>query len=258
MLWEVSQQRHSTSSAFPTISCPWTYWPKSCRAARETIKEAGAVLVGGHTLRDTEIKYGLSVTGVVSPQHLLTNRQAKAGDVLILTKSLGTGFVTTAFKANRCPDDVLSAACESMAQLNAVGRDAALALGAHAVTDITGFGLAGHACEMALASEVTLTLEMSRLPALPGAVELAGAGYRNRAITTNRQFVEPMMKIQGEIDRVRLELAFDAQTSGGLLISIDSDRADPLVQRLRSTGATTACVVGHVDTQQDVQLVLRG
>jgi selenide, water dikinase len=242
---------------FPDDQLPIEVLGDILRGGAEKVKEAGAVVLGGHTLRDTEIKYGLAVTGIVSPPHLLTNRTAQPGDVLVLTKSLGTGFITTAFKAGRCPESVLDAACQSMAQLNDVGRDAARAVAAHAATDITGFGLAGHACEMAVASHVTLVLEIGRLPVLPGAAKLVDARYRNRALTTNRQFVEPRMRLEGPPDKVGIELAFDAQTSGGLLISVESRRSDELVERLRAAGAVTACPVGHVTAQQACALVLR-
>jgi selenide,water dikinase len=223
----------------------------------ERVKLAGAVVVGGHTVRDVEIKYGLSVTGIVTPDKLITNRHARAGDLLVLTKPLGTGFVTTAFKAGRCPPDVISAAVDSMRQLNVVGRDAALEFGAHAATDITGFGLAGHAGEMAQASHVTIALEIGRLPTLPGAEELARRGSKTRASATNRRFAEPHMRIEGHPDETRLEFAFDAQTSGGMLISVEESRGDELVQRVRDQGGQAACVVGQVLPQQDVALIIR-
>jgi len=227
------------------------------RGGSEKVMEAGAVVVGGHTVRDVEIKYGLSVTGVVTPDELLTNQKARPGDVLVLTKPLGTGFVTTAFKAGRCPEDVLSVAVDSMRQLNAVGRDAALHFGATAATDITGFGLAGHAGEMAQASNVTVVLEIARLPTLPGAEELARRGNKTRASATNRRFSEPNMRIEGQPDETRIEFAFDAQTSGGMLISVEESRGEELVQRVREEGGVAACIVGCVLPQEDVPLIIR-
>lgn len=228
------------------------------RGGADRVQQAGAVIAGGHTVRDVEIKYGLSVTGVVEPEGLITNRQARPGDVLVLTKALGTGFITTAFKMNRCPDDVLATAVASMIQLNAVGRDAAASVGAKAATDITGFGLAGHAGEMAQSSGVTVVLDLDRLPILPGAEALARSGNKTRASATNRAFAEPHLRIEGRPDPIRLELAFDAQTSGGLLISVAADKAEELVAHARAAGATSACIVGSVIEQQDVAVVLRG
>ncbi len=227
------------------------------RGGSERVAAAGAVVAGGHTVRDSEIKYGLSVTGVVEPRHLMTNRAARPGEVLVLTKPLGTGFVTTANKAGRCPEEVLQATVASMIQLNTIGRDAAVHLGARAATDITGFGLAGHAIEMADASHVTLVLEPDRLPVLPGVEPLVHARNHTRASGTNRQFAAPQMRIEGQIDPVRLELLFDAQTSGGLLIAIAPDRVDELVQRARAAGAESARRVGSVVEREDVPLVVR-
>lgn len=227
----------------------------------ERVRVAGAVIAGGHTVRDAEIKYGLAVTGVVEPSRLITNRGARPGDLLVLTKPLGTGFVTTAYKAGRCSEEVLATAAASMAALNQAASAAAIAVGAHAVTDITGFGLAGHANEMAQASGVTAVVELSRLPILPGALELVTAANRNRASAGNRAFAQPHTRIEAPSDMAPddalVEIAFDAQTSGGLLVSVSPDRADELVDRARSGGATTATIIGHVVTRQDASLILR-
>ena len=223
----------------------------------DRVRAAGAVIAGGHTVRDSEIKYGLSVTGVVEPERLLTNQNARPGDALVLTKALGTGFVTTAFKAGRCPSDVMAAATTSMIQLNKVGSEAAQAVVAHAATDVTGFGLAGHAIEMAQSSDVSLILELHRLPILPGVDMLVRHGHKTRASATNRNFAEPLSRIEGEVDPIRLEYLFDAQTSGGLLISVAAERAMELVEGARATGAEAAGVVGRVIDKQDVSLVVR-
>lgn len=226
------------------------------RGGADRVQLAGAVIVGGHTVRDIEIKYGMSVTGVVKPQHLMTNRNAKPGDVLVLTKALGTGFITTAFKAGRCPDDALTAAIESMTQLNVIGRDAARQADARSATDITGFGLAIHAAEMAEASRVTVVLELDKLPILIGAASLAKCGNKTRASASNRRFAETLMRVEGQPDPIRMEIAFDAQTSGGLLISVSADKAESVVRDARAAGAHSACVVGYVIERQATSLVL--
>ncbi len=224
----------------------------------DKVLEAGAVIVGGHSVRDAEIKYGLSVTGVVHPDQLLTNAGARPGDLIVLTKALGTGFITTASKAEECPAEILAAAIAGMTQLNRIGRDAALATHAHAATDVTGFGLAGHAGEMARASHVTLCLDVAQFPSLPGAVALGRSGFKTRASQSNRQFLEANLRVESGIDEDRAELAFDAQTSGGLLISVPAEHADALVRRARDAGATTATVIGEVVAQQDdIAVVLR-
>jgi selenide, water dikinase len=226
------------------------------RGGAERVIAAGAVIVGGHTVRDVEIKFGLSVTGVVDPKNLLTNQNAQPGDALVLTKPLGTGFITTAFKAGRCSDDVLNSATDSMSQLNIIGRDAAMSCGGNAVTDITGFGFAGHAGEMAQSSDVTLVIETSRLPLLPGAKELAQQGNKTRASATNRSFSEDFTRIADSVDPLLQEFCFDAQTSGGLLISVPADRAEELVNSARENGAAATCVVGSVTKKQDASLLI--
>jgi selenide,water dikinase len=227
------------------------------RGGAERCQAAGAVIVGGHTVRDTEIKFGMAVTGIIHPQHILTNANARPGDRLVLTKPLGTGFVTTAHRADACPEDVLKAACASMVQLNDIGRDAMVEAGAHAATDITGFGLAGHAYEMAEGSHTTIVIELSRLPLLPGAERLARKPYLTRASATNASYVAPGLRIEGEPDAMRLEFFYDAQTSGGLLISVPADRAEALVAAVRARGAASACVIGEVRQRGDAALVGR-
>ena len=227
------------------------------RGGADRVQAAGAVISGGHTVRDTEIKYGLSATGIVHPDNLLTNQKAQPGDRLVLTKALGTGFVTTAFKAQRCPPDVIAHASQSMLMLNAAASAAATAVQAHAATDITGFGLAGHASEMAAASQVTAVLKLTDLPLLPGAEALARQGHQTRASATNRAFADPTTRIEGPADPLLLDFAFDAQTSGGLLISVTADRADELVDRAREGGAVASCVVGEVVARDGPALILR-
>jgi selenide,water dikinase len=223
----------------------------------ERFQAAGAVVIGGHTVRDAEIKFGYAVTGSVHPQRIFTNAGARAGDKLVLTKALGTGFVTTAHKAGSCPDEAFAAACASMIQLNDIGRDAMIEVGAHAATDITGFGLAGHAFEMAEGSGLTLVFELSRLPLLPATQELARRPYLTRASKTNREYVESGLRVEGKVDPTRLEFLYDAQTSGGLLISVPAERAEDLVKTVQARGGIAACVVGEVTERNEAALVLR-
>jgi selenide,water dikinase len=227
------------------------------RGGAERVQQAGAVIAGGHTVRDTEIKYGLSVTGVVEPDKLLTNRGAQPGDVLVLTKPLGTGFVTTAFKANRCPKEIIAGASRSMATLNKAASEAAIAVSAHAATDITGFGLAGHAGEMAESSGVTIALDLDKLPLLEGAEQLAAQGNRTRASSSNRGFSESSLRIDGRPDPILLEFVFDAQTSGGLLIACPTEHVEELIETARKGGADTSCAVGAVIKKEDVSVILR-
>jgi selenide,water dikinase len=227
------------------------------RGGEERCRSAGAVIVGGHTVRDSEIKFGYAVTGVIHPKRILSNAAARPGDKLVLTKALGTGFVATAHKAEACPEEVLQAACASMVQLNDIGKDAMLEAEAHAATDITGFGLAGHAYEMADGSQATLVIELDRLPLLPGAEKLAHKPYVTRASGTNAAYVQPFLHIDDKLDPVRLEFFYDAQTSGGLLISVAADKAAALVEDLHKRGAVSACIIGEVIAKQEAALILK-
>jgi selenide,water dikinase len=230
---------------------------KIIEGSAERCRVAGCAVVGGHSVRDAEIKFGLSVTGVVHPQRIFTNAAARPGDKLVLTKPLGTGFVTTAHKADACPEDLFQAACTSMVQLNDIGRDVMIEAGAHAATDITGFGLAGHAKEMAEGSKATLVLELSRLPLLPGAEKLAHKPYLTRASATNAAYVAADLRIEGKPDPVRMEFFYDAQTSGGMLISVPAERAEALVASARAKGAAATCIVGEVIERTDAALIVR-
>ena len=242
---------------FPDDQLELTVLNEILRGGADRVLEAGAVICGGHTVRDTEIKYGLSATGIVSPESLMMNSTAQPGDSLVLTKPLGTGFITTAFKAGRCAEDVLQAACDSMIQLNRAASEAAQACAANAVTDITGFGLAGHASEMANASNVTMSIELSKLPVLSGAADLAARGNKTRASATNRSFSAATTQLLDGLDALQSEFLFDAQTSGGLLISVPEQHAEELVRQARDRGAEATCIIGRVEPrQQETSLIV--
>jgi len=235
-------------AAFPDDELPMEILAAILRGAAERVGLAGAATLGGHTVRDKEVKFGLSVTGLIDPAELLTNAGARIGDLLVLTKPLGTGFVTTAAKRQECPQAVLDRAIAQMIELNAVGRDALRAAGGvHALTDVTGYGLAGHACEMAEGAGLTFAIEVRKLPVIEGAEPLAVPRYYTRASKTNREFLQGRLRTEPGIDPLRLEFAFDAQTSGGLLIAIAADRVSLLIQQLRDRGASAAAIVGRVE-----------
>jgi selenide,water dikinase len=237
---------------FPDKELDLSILAEILRGGAERVTAAGAVLVGGHSVRDAEIKYGLSVTGLVDPAELLTNATARPGDRLVLTKPLGTGFVTTANKKNACPPEVLARAIAGMIELNAVGRDALRAAGGtHALTDITGFGLAGHAAEMADGSNATIILETRALPRIEGCDALANPAFHTRASSGNRAVLEGRLRIDLVADPLGIEYAFDAQTSGGLLIAVDPSRLELLLHELWARGASAAAVVGEVCERSD-------
>ena len=214
------------------------------RGGLDKLREADVALLGGHTVQDTEIKFGYAVTGAIDPNRVLTNSGARPGDALLLTKPLGTGIVGTAIKYRRAPADVAAAAGRSMATLN---REAAAALGqlpagsVHACTDITGYGLIGHACALATASSVTLHLESGRVPLIDGVQRLV---RRNRTGggEANQAYFEERVESAAEIDAELLTLLYDPQTSGGLLVTVDPSLAETAVEALRRAGVLAACV----------------
>jgi selenide,water dikinase len=191
------------------------------------LAEAGCLLLGGHSVGDDEIKFGYAVTGTVHPERVWTNAGAQAGDVLFLTKSLGTGVIGTALKRGIAEPAHVQLAAESMLELNRIAAEALSGLEVHAVTDVTGFGLIGHAREMAVASGVTLEIETANMPLLPGAREYAAAGAVPGGLNNNREFASCAVEGFSEID----DLLYDPQTSGGLLISISEKDATTFASR---------------------------
>lgn len=224
--------------------------------AAERVNKAGAVVVGGHSIRDTEVKCGLAVTGVVDPAKMLTNQQARVGDAIVLTKAIGTGFITTALRADRCPDDVLASACESMTTLNAAGGAGALACGASAATDVTGFGLAVHARELADASDVTIEIELGRVPILKGAEDLAAEEFFTGANRANREHLADRLELQVDSTSRLVEFLFDPQTSGGLLIATPPSEVDRLIELCQAGDLTEATRIGAVTTRKNASVVV--
>jgi selenide,water dikinase len=208
------------------------------RGGFDKLQEAGVALLGGHTVRDTEVKFGYAVTGEVDPSRILSNAGAKPGDVLFLTKAIGTGIIGTAIKAGRAPEAAVQAATRSMTQLN---RDAAEALRAlpaghvHACTDVTGFALLGHATEMADASGATLRIEAGRVPLISGAMALT-RGNRPGGLASNLEHFEKAVSVAENIDPDLLWLLYDPQTSGGLLIAAAGNYAAAVDRALTRAG----------------------
>ena len=214
----------------------------------DKLREAGVSLLGGHTVRDPEVKFGYSVTGRIDPDRIWTNAGARAGDRLILTKSLGTGIVGTAIKGQRAPAPLVEAAVRSMTTLNKRAADVLRRFGGavHGCTDITGFGLIGHATEMAVASGVTIAIDTSRLPIFDGVLAMA-AENRSGGLGTNRLQFAPTTTSEGIAADV-LDLCYDPQTSGGLLVSVDAASMEAIVAELTASDVP-AQVVGSVDAR---------
>ena len=212
------------------------------RGGADKVREAGAVIVGGHTVEDAEPKYGLAVTGIVHPQKLMTNGGARPGEILILTKPLGSGIISTALKAGLAGPETIQTATAAMAALNRTAAEVALELGVRSCTDVTGFGLLGHAAEMALASGVGLRLWLEAIPVYPQALELAAMGLVPGGAYANRRFLAGRVSFAGDIKEAEQDLLFDPQTSGGLLFTVPADREEECLARLRERGARAAAV----------------
>ena len=217
--------------------------------------EAGCVIAGGHTIQDNEPKYGLCVTGFVHPDRILKNVGARPGDVLVMTKPIGSGVVTTAGKANLCTREQLEAAWMHMATLNAkAGKAVMAANNVHACTDVTGFGLLGHSFEMADGSDVTIVLEGDKLPLLPGAFDLACMGIIPAGAYRNMDYVGKHLRQTETAVQALVDLAADPQTSGGLLVALPPEDAQALLEQLR-VFAPWSCVVGRVIEKTDVSII---
>ncbi len=198
------------------------------KGGAKKVEEAGAFVVGGHSVKDKELKYGISVTGIVHPDRIFTNAGARPGHILYLTKPLGTGLITTGIKRNAVGDELIRLVTVQMTQLNKNAAEAMVKCGAHAATDITGYGLLGHAFEMAEASGVTIRFEADLIPLMPQATELAAAGMIPGGANANRDFLEGHIRIASSVDKNVEHVLYDPQTSGGLLIAIPEERAEQL------------------------------
>lgn len=212
----------------------------------DKVKEAGAVIAGGHTLKDTEVKCGLAVTGIVHPERVVKNTGARPGDVLILTKPLGTGIITTALRVELAPASSVEEANRLMGELNRVPAEAMRETGVNAATDITGFGLLGHAWEMAQTGDIDLLIDASRVPLIPGTMELASQQLFPEGSLKNYSFMKSRADFAPSVPEDLCLLLCDAQTSGGLLIALPAARAPELLIRLRAAGNTTAAIIGSV------------
>jgi selenide,water dikinase len=233
-----------TILAFPSLELPMELLGELMRGAITKIEEAGACLAGGHTIDDDTLKLGFSVSGFVEKSKVWKNSGAKEGDALILTKGLGTGTLTTALKADEAPPTGIREAIESMSQLNRV-RDLLGGAEIHAATDITGFGLAGHAFQMAQASGVVFEIACAKLPVLPQALHSIENEYLNRAHHSNATYVKDAVCYAENISSTLRWLTVDPQTSGGLLLSLPKSQAETLVKRLNQR-FPRASIIGEV------------
>ena len=241
--------------AFPEKGVPEEDLGAILAGAAEILAESGGVLLGGHSVRDDELKFGLSVVGRADPDRLLTNAAARAGDRLLLTKPLGTGVLINAFKLAKLEAEGLEEALTQMELLNVAASRLALEHGCRAATDVTGFGLAGHALEMARGSAATLRVRFSDLPVLEGFRRLRKRGVTTASTVANRQSCAAAFEDRAGLDDLDLEVLFDPQTSGGLLIAVAAGAADALLDALRSTGHRCAAIGEVVEGPARLEVV---
>ncbi len=226
------------------------------RGGSERVRAAGAVLIGGHSIIDDELKYGLAVTGVVHPDRVVRNVGVRPDDALVLTKALGTGIIATGLKRRKASTASVRATVASMIALNDTASAIMRIFSVHACSDVTGFGLLGHAFEMASGSGVTIVLEARTLPLLPGARRLARLGCVTGGCRRNREYLKNKTSVHRSVRDDLVEIALDPQTSGGLLMALPADRADALVDRLRSKGIDAATLVGRATAAEEVSVRL--
>lgn len=222
-------------TCFPKKGVEFSILGEIMRGGLHVLKENSVALVGGHSVDNQQIMFGYAVTGTIDPRRVVTNRGARAGDALILTKPIGTGVISTGIKFGKANEEVVRASLETMLL---AGREAGRQMseaGAHAATDVTGFALMGHAWEMARASGVTFEIDSESVPLIPGALELAAAGLLTSGDKSNRRYVGEDVSISDGVGRELDSLLFDPQTAGGLLISIAEESAEELLARLRET-----------------------
>lgn len=240
-------------SAFPD-DLPVETIARILRGGADKVAEGGGIIAGGHTIRDAEPKYGVCVLGLVHPARIFTKGGAQPGDVLFLTKPLGTGIVATAAMRDQASLDDLGAAVASMTYLNKQASLIARETGVHAMTDVTGFSLMGHGCEMARASNSALRIHASALPLLPGAMDYAARGITTGGAVRNREHFAPSVRIDPAIDKSMQELLWDPQTSGGLLIAVPPENAGALMARFAEDNAPL-WQIGEVGEGEGVEVV---
>ena len=222
----------------------------------DKIRESGAVLCGGHSVVDTEIKYGLSVTGLVHPERFWRNSGAREGDHLVLTKPLGMGAVSTAIKKGKVDDATARRACEQMASLHRRSVEAVADLEIHGATDVTGFGFMGHAGEMASGARLTLRVRASHVPVFDGALALARQGVLSGGAARGRKSLASRVQVSDGLEEAVVNLLFDAETSGGLLLAVPEDAVERLCRRLEDAGALCHAVVGRFTAREQYDIVV--
>jgi selenide,water dikinase len=242
--------------AFPIKQMDISILRRIIQGGLDKMSEAGVVLVGGHSVEDDEMKYGLAVTGFIHPDRVLTKGNLKPGNRLVLTKALGTGIINTAIKGGLASAEITERVTRLMAALNRDAAEVMARFPVHACTDITGFGLLGHLAEMLPHSGLGIRIQADRLPILPETLSYAGMGLVPAGAYRNREFREAVVDFDPGVDRALQDVLFDPQTSGGLLICVEGSRAGDLVQTLREKGIQDAVVIGEVTREPKERIIV--
>ena len=225
------------------------------RGGQETLNKYGVTLIGGHSVDSEQIMFGYAVTGVIDPAKIASNAGAQPGDVVILTKPIGTGVISTGIKLGKASEETVTSSVRTMMTPGKFAAEAMREFGVMAATDVTGFALIGHAWEMAKASEATIEIDAAAVPLIAGALELAAAGMLTSGDKTNREYIGGDIEIEVSVDKNLIKLLFDPQTAGGMLIAISANRADDLLMRLREN-YPQAQKIGRVQERREHSIVI--
>jgi len=243
-------------TCFPKKGVDFQILADVMRGGLDVLTENGVALLGGHSVDNAQIMFGYAVTGTIDPTRVMTNRGARAGDALILTKPIGTGVISTGIKFEKAPTEVAAASLSTMLLAGRRAAEVMREFEVRGATDVTGFGLLGHAWEMAGGSQVTLEIEAARVPLIAGAYELAEQGLLTSGDRTNRKYVGESVHLSETISKPMASLLFDPQTAGGMLIAIDAARAEAMLERLRETYADAA-IIGRVAARGEHAIIVK-
>jgi len=242
---------------FPINTMDTSVLESILRGGVDKMREAGVVLVGGHSIDDAEMKYGLSVTGTVHPKKLVTSAGAKAGDRLIFTKPLGTGIINTAIKAEMVDEALTERVTRSMAALNKEASEVMQEIGVHACTDISGFGFLGHAVQLAESSQVALEFRLDSIPYFPEVIKLSQQGLCPAGLFRNKDYYSCKVELTSEVPQHMQDVLYDPQTSGGLLICVEPDKAELLLRKLQEVSGFEGAIVGEVVSKPKGKVILK-
>jgi selenide, water dikinase len=243
-------------TCFPKKGVDFQILADMMRGGLDVLTQNGVALLGGHSVDNAQIMFGYAVTGTIDPRRVMTNRGARPGDVLILTKAIGTGVISTGIKFEKAPADIAAASLATMLTAGHRAAEVMREFDVKAATDITGFALLGHAWEMANGSQVTIEIDSARVPLLMGAYELAEQGLLTSGDRTNRKYVGDDVQLSETLPKAMTSLLFDPQTAGGMLIAVDESRAEEMLERLRET-YKDAAIIGRVTARGEHALIVK-